>query len=164
MRAGGTPGSWEALPRGPPSSWPGSPEPPRESLCVAFAKMGFWLVFYYFAPEERLKDAEREMKIRKMGTGCSNRLGSASPPNEAIIHFPFGAGRAARLPVCRQRGLPTFPWINHASGPSQPAPTPPHALMTRTGEGSLATCDPGYGVCTGDVSIAAGHGQPQYTQ
>lgn len=27
------------------NSWPASPEPPREFLCVAFAKMVFWLVF-----------------------------------------------------------------------------------------------------------------------
>lgn len=118
---------------------------------------------YYFAPEERLKDAEREMKIRKMGMDCSNRLGSTSPPNEAILHFPVGAGRAAvhsSAPRLEAAGSPTFLWINHALGPSQPAPTPPSALMTRTREGSLATCDPGCGMCTGDVSLGGGHHQP----
>lgn len=74
---------------------------------------------YYFAPEERLKDAEREMKIRKMGMDCSNRLGSTSPPNEAILHFPVGAGRAAvhsSAPRLEAAGSPTFLWINHALG------------------------------------------------
>lgn len=26
-------------------SWPASPEPPREFLCIPFAKMVFWLLF-----------------------------------------------------------------------------------------------------------------------
>lgn len=122
---------------------------------------------YYFALEERLKDAEREVKIRKMGMDCSDRLGSASPPNEAIIHFPTGAGQAAahrsapRLEAVRAP-LPSWGLIT-PRGPSQPAPTPPSALVTRR-EGSLATCDPGHSMCTGGVSIGAGPSPTWTTQ
>lgn len=111
-----------------------------------------------FCSRRKAKRCREGMKVRKMGTGCSNRLGSASAQMRRSYIFHAGwTGRPA--PVCRHR-LPTFLWINHAFGASQLEPTPPHALMTRTREGSLATCDPGYSVCTGDVSIAVGHDQP----
>lgn len=99
-----------------------------------------------------------------MGTDCSHWLGSStSPPNKAIIHFPFGLDGprlSPQLPICRQRGLPTFLWINHASGPSQPAPIPPSALVTRTKEGSPTTCEHEHSMCPGDVSVGVGHDQP----
>lgn len=108
-----------------------------------------------FCSRRNVKDAESETKIRKMGRDCSNRLGSTSPPNEAIIHFPIGLDGPRLIPqppVWRQRGLPTVLWINRAFGPSQPAPTPPRALMIGRREGSLVTCDLGASVHTGRVN------------
>lgn len=116
---------------------------PRDSLCGAFAKMVLWLL-ECFVPEEKLKDAEREREIIKMGTGCSNRLGSTSLPNEAIIHFPIGPGRPWLIPQPAtsaplsgsSAGSPAFLWINHASGAlTAGSPLLQHVLMIRTGKG-----------------------------
>lgn len=120
-----TPGSREAFLRAPQLPLASVPTHGRAgfsrstwsiSLCC-ICQDGLSAAIYYFASEERLKDAEREKKIRKMGMACSNRLGSTSPPNEAIIHFPIGLDRPwliPQLPVWRQCGLPYLLWINHA--------------------------------------------------
>lgn len=113
----------------------------------------------YFAPEERLKDAERETKIRELGTNCCSQLGSVSPPDEAITRFPTGPDGPWLIPqppVRRQCGLPTGLWINHAFRSLQPVPTPPRALLIGRREGSLVTCGPRYSVCTRGMSIVGG--------
>lgn len=140
-----------------------SPEVLREFLCC-ICQDGVLAAVYYFAPEERIKDAERETKIRKMGPDCSNRLGSTSPPNEAITHFPIRAGRGHSSFLSSPSAGSVAPPPSHGlitpAGPSQPAPTPPCALMIRRREGSLATCDPRYSVCTRGKSICVGGNRP----
>lgn len=111
-------------------SWPSwlLPKHPENSFVLYLPRWcsGYCLVF---CSRRRLKDAERGRKIIKMGTGCSNRLGSTSPPNEAIIHFPIGPGRPQLIPQPATSAplsggsagsLPSCGLIT-PSGPSQPA-------------------------------------------
>lgn len=58
-------------------------------------------------------------------------------------------GRGSFLtPVWRQRGLPTFLWINHALRALTASAHSSACLNGKNGEGSLATCDPAYSMCT----------------
>lgn len=55
------------------------------------------VVVYYFVLEERIKDVERETKIRRMGLDCFNRFGSTFFLNEVIIYFFIRVGRGYSL-------------------------------------------------------------------